>query len=126
MKRQTGFTLIELVAVLVILGLLGAMAVPRFYDLQTNAMTAAKNGSSSAVKSAHSIAIADLKRLPSVNELVDYVSADTPVALAADFSGIEVTLGGTPFKVPTYNNTACNQATADGDFVQCVGSIPTP
>lgn len=36
-KAQQGFTLIEIIAVLVILGILAAVAVPKFLDLQTQA-----------------------------------------------------------------------------------------
>ena len=64
MKKQGGFTLIELVAVLVILALLGAMAVPRFVDVSNDALVAAQNGSVAAVRTGHAMAIAQLKALP--------------------------------------------------------------
>ncbi len=36
-KNEEGFTLIEIIAVLVIMGILAAVAVPKFFDLQTRA-----------------------------------------------------------------------------------------
>jgi MSHA pilin protein MshA len=59
MKRQAGFTLIELVMVIVILGILSAFALPRFADLGSDARTASLNAALGAVKSASAIAHAD-------------------------------------------------------------------
>ena len=59
MKRQAGFTLIELVMVIVILGILSAFALPRFADLGSDAREASLSGAIGSVKSASSIAHAD-------------------------------------------------------------------
>src|ERR1700690_299118 len=55
-SQERGFTLIELVVVITILGILAAFAVPRFISLDTSARTATVTGLEGTIKSAASLA----------------------------------------------------------------------
>ena len=54
-RRQAGFTLVELVTVILILGVLAAVALPRFSDLQGKARAAKVKGIAGAMNAAASL-----------------------------------------------------------------------
>jgi MSHA pilin protein MshA len=120
-QKQQGFTLIELVIVLVIVGILSAIAIPKYVDLQSKALAATKSEAANAVKSGFAIYIAERKVEPTVMQLAGALLDPSVTAIA---TGLQVDIDGTNYTVPTYIDTACAIATtAVGDTVLCVGSI---
>lgn len=75
--KNKGFTLIELVVVIVILGILAAVAAPKFMDLQTDARISAINGLKGAIKSAVNMAYAK-SIIQGADKVADYCGANEP------------------------------------------------
>ena len=126
MKKQQGFTLIELIVVIVILGILAATAMPKFLDVSGQALTAAKAGMSGAVKSARGIEYARAAAGgAAANPSLTTLAASIEPAGTASLTGVTVVINGTNYIVPTYTDAACTASTAaNADLVACVGTIP--
>ncbi|GAB3735666.1 hypothetical protein GCM10028794_15400 [Silanimonas algicola] len=78
MRRQSGFTLLELVIVIVVLGILAALAIPRFISLQREARIAVVDSLFNSVRSGSNVIYAKSAAIGESDLPADSVDVDGP------------------------------------------------
>mgnify|MGYP001568350912 FL=1 len=110
LKNNRGFTLIELVMVIVILGILAAIAVPRFVDLSTDARGAVLDASIGALKSAAIIQFAQRRGVAStLVSIRAQTDLDAAVTITGPCTGGTAThSGGGPTRLWSIQSIYCS------------------
>jgi prepilin-type N-terminal cleavage/methylation domain-containing protein len=97
---ERGFTLIEVIVVIVIIGILAAVAVPRFLDLQGQAQRSVRDGLTSNLRSAASLAYAQA----AINETIGALTANSvyqmlqvPGGITVSGNNFSATINGTTY-----------------------------
>ncbi len=79
--NRSGFTLIELIMVIVVLGILAAVAVPKYFDMQGQAEVAAEKGVVGGVRAGIQTYFAQNKEFPATLDTVTAPNDCSPTSI---------------------------------------------
>lgn len=119
MSKQQGFTLIELIIVIVILGILAVTAAPRFIDLQSDAKASTLTGVKAALQGASQLVYAK-------SAIAGKQSSSTAVDVTVNGAAVS-TINGYPdaTSITAVGDVATFLDLSSGDFDVINASTPT-
>jgi len=109
LKSNKGFTLIELVIIIILIGMLAAIAVPRYVDLRDQALRASAQATLDAGRAAVSLDFADkVLNLGTYDNAITNGTAAGATFVAQDIIDLETELASSPNYPPSgpYNSPA--------------------
>ena len=118
--NQKGFATLEVILMVAVIGILAAVAVPRFTDVTTNANTAKIKSDLATLDSAIQIYYMEKGAYPTtLNDLSDYVNDVNdlkPPTGSAFIAGTSTKISDTAYVIDTTKNRATLDSKTAGEF----------